>query len=208
MQHRGLADQGAGQRQRLVALADDADHAAVVQRHRDGCQLQRAVLGQHHLGGAGRGMALGQRGPERDLAEARREAQEVVVVGPALPQAGIGGCCPPAYVGEVREGVTPAGQLDGLAARNLAGERLELVGVVALVSAGAARGVAALLDPAADHEHRTEQHEQRVDDAVQDHHHHRAQDQRPDRRGDAEPGPLGLAGLLGHAQRLIRSARA
>jgi hypothetical protein len=63
--------------------------------------------------------------------------------------------------------------------------------------------VAALLEIAADHQHRAEQHEQGEQDVLEQDDHDHAEQQRADGRGDAEAGLGDLTGLLGDRQRSV-----
>ena len=111
VQHGRLAQQRPGEAERLPALADDPDDAALGERHLDRGQLEPAVLGEHDLGLGPGGVAIGQPRAERHLAVAGREGQEVVVERAPLPQPRVrrGGAA--GDLGEVRERLAAAREL-------------------------------------------------------------------------------------------------
>ena len=137
--------------------------------HRDRRQLQPAVLGEHRArrpapGPGGRPARAGtgpRRSPPTGSGSRRRSGRRSHSRG-----SGRGGSAARSRPGP---GTPRAGGSSSSAWRwpTSRVKRRQLALVVALVAARAAAGVAALLDPAADHEDRAEQHEQRVDDVVQ-----------------------------------------
>ena len=208
MEHGGLTQQRSRQTERLAALADDPDDAALGQGHLDRRQLEPAVLGQHDLGLGPGGVTVGQSRAERHLAVAGGESQEVVVERAPLPQPRVGRGGAAGDLGEVREGLAAARELLLLTRGDVAPERPHLVLVVTAVAPGAASRLPALLQPAADHHHRAEEAEQREQDVLEHEHHHHPEDERAERRGEAEARPGGLLGLLGRGEDVVTRRRA
>ncbi len=119
------------------------------------------------------------------------------MVRSALPQPRVGRGGPALDLGQVGQRRRAGARAHRRAAgRPRARKSASLRAYSRLVAARGSARLPALLDPAADHEHRAEQHEQRVDDAVQDDHHDRAEHERAEGRGDAEARARGLARLL------------
>ena len=112
-----MHDEAAGQSPSGVDITDEAEDGAGAQRHRDGHIDEAVVLGQRRddAGGWLLVEAVDLRHP-RHSPDAEHELEEVVVVRPALPKAGVAGAGASHRRREL-EGSLPPGAHDGLRLR-------------------------------------------------------------------------------------------
>jgi len=132
----------------------------------DGRQSESLVLGEHGLGGGGGHAARVERGAELPVAEAGAELQEVVVLGPSLPQPGTWVGSPADDLRGIGEGPAQVGDHLGSAFAHIGAEAGELLGVRAARATGGFARLAATLVPVADHEHGGEEAEEGKEEIV------------------------------------------
>ena len=166
MQDRCLAEEAAGRGERRDAGPDDPHHPARGQVDEDRGHPQPLVLCKHGLGLARRCAALVEWRTELAVAEAGAQHQEVVVLGPALPQTGARVGRPADDLRGIGEGEAQVGDYLGSAPAHVRAEARELLGVLPARAAGGFAGLAAALPPVADHQHRAEEAEEGEEDVV------------------------------------------
>ena len=205
----GLAHQAPEEGQGRGTLADHAEAAPGGQVDDDGRLLEHAVLGHEgvDLGRAIGIRPLGDRRHPRDVGDADPQLEEVVVRGPALPQAVAGAFGPAANLGRIgMQGVQPAalgrpGRAQGLGGVGQARPVL-LAACLALTL-----DPPPVLDPVAEHHHRAEEGEERHARVPHD----GEDDPHGDRREQGRPseavGGAHLAGRAGEADRRRRRRR-